>query len=783
MSPGLDLRLAPAAAAVWAVTLVGLLVGWTAAAALAALALLAVPLVVPAARHRAWARGALVVLLLAGVTAAGMAVRAHGAAQHAVRQAAHHGERLTARVTLTSAPVPLHGPSFGARRAQDRALVRAELETAEVRGRHVRAGGPVVLLVPTAQWRELIAGQRVTVHGKAAPPRPGELTIAAVQVFDAPAEVAPAPGWQRAAADLREGLRSTAAAELGPAAAGLLPGLVIGDTSGLPPEVAQDFDAAGLTHLMAVSGANLAIVCGAVLLLLHLVGAGPVLSVLGAGAALVGFVVLAGPEPSVLRAAAMGAISLLALALGRRRSALPVLSASVIGLLLLLPELATSPGFALSVAATAGLVLLAPAWAAGLRDRGVPIGAAEAVAVPLAAHVVTAPLVAALSGTVSLVAVPANLLAGPVVAPATVFGVLATVVAPLSAWLAGTFTWLAAPELEWLVLVADRAAAVPGGAVDWLPGTAGGLLLAGLLLVVLIALRGKRIRVLVSVALLLVVLVLVPVRNAVSGWPVPGWSMVACDVGQGDGLVLATGRPEEAVVVDTGPDVERATACLQRLGVRRVPLAVLTHLHADHIGGLAGLLGEFAVGAVAVGPLREPAWAMREVVRNARAHRVPVVPMQSGQRASWPGLVLDVLAPDPALARTQTAEDANDASIVLLATTPAGRLLLTGDVELPAQGRLLSSGVDLRADVLKVPHHGSRYTTPRFLSAVRPRTAVISVGDGNSYGHPSPFVVDTLARAGTAVLRTDHEGDIAILPGPHGPRHVSRGDPLRAVDR
>ncbi|KAA5828703.1 ComEC/Rec2 family competence protein [Saccharopolyspora hirsuta] len=783
MSTGFDLRLAPTAAAVWAVTLLGLLVGWGAAAATAACALLAVPLVWPVSGNRAWARGALVVLLLAGVAAAGMAFRGHHAEHHPVREAAHHGERLTARVTLTSAPIPLRGASFGARRAQDRALVRAELETADLAGRRVRASGPVVLLVPTEQWCELIAGQRVTVRGKAAPPRSGELTIAALQVFGAPTEVAPPPGWQRAAADLRDGLRRTAAAELSPAAAGLLPGLVVGDTSALPPEVEQDFETAGLTHLMAVSGANLAIVCGAVLVVLHLVGAGPLLSALGAGAALVGFVVLAGPEPSVLRAAAMGAITLLALVLGRRRSALPVLSASVVGLLLLMPELATSAGFALSVAATAGLVVLAPAWAAALRARGVPVGVAEAIAVPLAAHVVTAPLVAALSGTVSLVAVPANLLAGPVVAPATVFGVLATVVAPVSGWLAGAFCWLAAPELEWLVLVADRAAAVPGGSFDWLPGTAGGLLLAGLVVVGLIALRGKRFRVLASVALLLAVLVLVPVRSAVSGWPAPGWSMVACDVGQGDGLVLATGRPEEAVVVDTGPDLERAAACLDRLGVRRIPLAVLTHLHADHISGLTGLLGRFAVGAVAVGPLREPAWAMREVLRDTRRHRVPVVPMQSGQRASWPGLVLDVLAPDPALTRTQTAEDANDASIVLLATTPAGRLLLTGDVELPAQGHLVAAGLDLRADVLKVPHHGSRYTTPRFLNAVRPRTALISVGDGNSYGHPSPFVMDMLTRGGAEVLRTDKEGDIAILPGPQGPRHISRGDPLRAVDR
>ncbi|MEU5847790.1 DNA internalization-related competence protein ComEC/Rec2 [Saccharopolyspora shandongensis] len=776
----LDLRLVPAALGVWAVTLTGLLAGWVPAAVVALLALLAAPLVWKAVSARPVARGALVVLLLAGVAATGIAVRVHAVEHHPVRVAAGHAERATLRVTLTSAPTPLRGASFGARRAADRSLVRAELQAGELAGRRVLAGGAVVLLVPTAQWRNLIAGQQVTATGKVSPPRAGELTVAAFQVFGPPADVAAAPGWQRVAEDLRDGLRRVSADVLGPAAAGLLPGLVVGDTGRLPPEVEQNFETAGLSHLTAVSGANLAIVCGAVLVLLHLVGAGPVVSAVGAGAALVGFVVLAGPEPSVLRAAVMGAITLLALVLGRQRSALPALSASVIGLLLLLPDMATSAGFALSVAATAGLVLLAPAWSSALRARGVPIGLAEAIAVPLAAHVVTAPLIAALSGEVSLVAVPANMLAGPVVAPATVFGVLATVVAPVSTWVAGVFGRLAAPELEWIILVAERAAAVPGAAFDWPSGTVGGLALAVIAAVGLIALRGKRIRLVLAVGLLLVVLVVVPVRTVLPGWPVPGWSVVACDVGQGDGLVLATGRPDEAVVVDTGPDPQRAAECLRRLGIRRISLAVLTHLHADHVSGLAALMGKIPVDAVAIGPLREPAWAMDDVARDARAHRVPVVPLLSGQRAAWPGLVLDVLGPDPALARTQSADDANDASIVLLATTPAGRVLLTGDVELPGQGRLVSSGADLRADVLKVPHHGSRYTAPRFLQAVRPRLAVISVGAGNTYGHPSPFIVDNLTRAGTKVLRTDQEGDIAILPGPQGPRYVARGDPLRA---
>ncbi|MDR7300957.1 DNA internalization-related competence protein ComEC/Rec2 [Haloactinomyces albus] len=774
-----DLRLAPGAAAVWAVTLAGVFSGWVPAAIVTVVACGALLLVWCTARSARWASGVLVVLLLIGVSAFGIALRTHQLEQHPLRSVVEQGDRATVRVVLHAAPSPLQGASYGGTRAEARAVVRAELRAARIEDRWVRAGGDVLLLVPTHQWRNLIAGHRVTVEAALIPPRGGDLLVAVLPVYAPPKAVSAPPEWQRTAESLRRGLRQAAAAVLGPAATGLLSGLVVGDTSGLPQEVVHEFDTAGLSHLTAVSGANLAIVCGAVLLLLRLVRAGPVVSALGAGAGMLGFVVLAGTEPSVLRAAAMGTITLLALVLGRNRSALPALSAGVIVLLLFSPGLATSAGFALSVAATAALIVLAPGWSAALHARGVPVGMAEALAVPTAAHVATAPLVAALSGEISMVAILANLLVGPVVAPATVFGVAATVIAPLWDRGAELCVWLAAPELKWVLAVADHASAVPGATVEWPSGVSGGLALAGLAAVLLIGLRSTRVRWSLAVLLLMLGVVLVPPRIISPAWPAPGWDLVACDVGQGDSLVLATGVPGEAVVVDTGPVPGVTDACLRRLGVERIPLVVLTHLHADHIGGLSGVLDGRAVGAVALGGLREPAWAMEKVRREVRAAGASLVPLSAGHRLRWPALQLEVLAPAEALARTASEERANDLSLVLRATTRTTRILLTGDIELRSQSRLLASDRDLRADVLKVPHHGSRYTIPRFLRAVQPRLALISVGHGNDYGHPSPLIVGTLKRGGTRVLRTDRQGDIAVLTGPDGLRTVSRGDPLR----
>jgi competence protein ComEC len=583
--------------------------------------------------------------------------------------------------------------------------------------------------------------------------------------------------WQRAAQTLRSGLRD-AAGVLDPEPRGLVPALVVGDTDDLPRQVVDEFQAAGLAHLLAVSGANLAVICVAVLLLLRTMRCGPRTAAAGAMVALVGFVVLAGPEPSVLRAGVMGAVALLALALGRQRAALPALGVAVIVLVLWDPAMAVSIGFALSVLATVGLVLIAPRWAERLAARGVPRGLAEALAVPAAAHLVTAPVVAGFAGQVSMVAVVANLVVAPVVAPATVLGVLAAVVAPMAPWLAELLVRLAGPEADWLILVARHAADVPGAVIAWPSGWLGGLLLVGCVALLIVALRRRRVRVLVGVLLTGLLVVLVPVRIIAPGWPPDGWAMVACDVGQGDGIVLATGEAGRAVVVDTGPEVAPMTACLDRLDVTRVPLVVLSHLHADHIGGLDAVLGDRAVGAVGVSRARSPRWAWEEVRRKAQDAGVPVVQLTAGQRLAWSGLVIEVLAPDEEEVMPGAESDGteiNNASLVLRATTPAGRVLLSGDVELDAQARLLDARVDLSADVIKVPHHGSRYTTPELFAAVHARIALVSVGSRNRYGHPSPFTLRMLAQMGTLVLRTDTGGDTAIVSTATGPTAVTRG--------
>ncbi len=749
--PVADLRLPLGALAAWltVLTVLGLPGGTGVAAGTGAL-LVSVGLLLA---RRSWTATAALVLGCAG--AAGVAAAVQVAVVERSPLTGLAGDRSSVSVQLVVAddPRPLRaGPG------PPRVAVVARVERLAAVGRSWSLGGRVLVLAPAAGWRELLPSQRLTADGTLSPPLRHDLTVAVLSARGAPRDVRPASLAQAAAGRVRAGLRE-AAAVLPEGPRGLLPGLVLGDTSGLGPAVEEDFRTAGLTHLLAVSGTNCVIVTGAVLLLLRAVTAGPRTSAVLGGAALVGFVVLARPSPSVLRAAVMGGIALLALASGRPRSALPALGAAVLGLVVLSPPLARDPGFALSVLATLGLLVLAPPWAERLRSRGVPPGVAEALAVPVAATLTTAPVVAALSGQVSLVSVPANLLAAPAVAPATVLGVLAALVSPVSAGAAGWLARLAGVPVGWLAEVGERAARVPGAALSWPGGVTGALVLVAVTLAVIALVRRPALRRVALAAAVGAVVIAVPVRVLAPGWPPPGWLFVACAVGQGDALVVGAGGGA-AVVVDSGPDPRAVDGCLRRLGVRAVPLLVLTHLHADHVGGLTGVARGRAVAEIAVGPSREPAGGWQQVWRTARTLGVAVRTAAVGERRELAGVAVDVLG--PAADFRGTRSDPNNSSVVLRVRSGGRSLLLTGDVEIEAQQAMIRSGVDLRADVLKVPHHGSAFQSPEFLRAVGASVAVISVGSGNDYGHPSPLLLTELARLGPRTLRTDRDGDIAV---------------------
>ncbi|MFE7118248.1 ComEC/Rec2 family competence protein, partial [Streptomyces sp. NPDC057654] len=426
------------------------------------------------------------------------------------------------------------------------------------------------------------------------------------------------------------------------------------------------------------------------------------------------------------------------------------------------------------------------------RRRGVPPRAAEALAAAAAAQAVCAPVVVVLAARVSLVAVPCNLLAELAVGPATVLGFAALAAAPIALPAAQGLAWLAGWPAGWIASVARTGAGLPGAEFGWPQGWGGGLLLAVVTgAAVFAARRALRHPMLCAACALLLIVAVVrpaPLTRAITGWPPPGWRMVACDVGQGDALVLAAG-PGKAVVVDTGPEPRAVDRCLRDLGVDIVPLLVLTHFHADHTEGLPGALRGRAVGAIETTTLEEPPDQVASVRREAAAGRVPVIAAVPGERRRVGGLSWEVLWPPPtsgpAGAGTGAEGGPNDASVTLLVRTAGLTVLLLGDLEPPAQQALLAAHPELSAvDVVKVAHHGSAYQDPELMRRLRPRLAVISCGARNLYGHPSARTVAALRAGGAAVLRTDTDGPVAVLRNGSGVvRAGRRGSPAGPAGR
>ncbi|MFJ8104658.1 ComEC/Rec2 family competence protein [Streptomyces sp. NPDC096132] len=821
-----DLRLVPPALAAWgtaALTLdaaPGLVAGLVVICLITAIALLAVRRGRSAPGSRRWPRATVAASLLC-VSAAAASAGLHGAdlRRGPVPVLAREYATVTAEVELTSDPRLTRPRVRGDHVTPDSVLVDAEVRRVEgPAGTAVATRAPVLMLVDvragtgvrrasgrepfgrvasgrepaeSSPWLGLLPSTRVRVRGRLTPALMGGDRIAAVlrvRGQAVPAVVREPSAAQRTAGRLRAGLRE-ATDGLPADARALLPGLVVGDTARITPELDEAFKETDLAHTLAVSGSNLTIILALLLgppgLAQHVErrGLAPRLGIslrttaLLGGALTLAFVVVCRPDPSVLRAAACGAVVLLALATGRRRSLVPALATAVLLLVLYDPWLARSYGFLLSVLATGALLTLAPRWSAALRGRRVPPRLAEALAAAGAAQAVCAPVVAVLSARVSLVAVPCNLLVEFAVAPATVLGFAALAVAPVAMPVAKALAWCASWPAGWIAGVARAGAALPGGGVDWPDGWGGALLLA--LVTAAGAVLGRRLLsrpwwcAVCGVLFLLAVVQPPPLTRVLTGWPPPGWRLAMCDVGQGDATVLAAGEGA-GVVVDAGPDPEPVDRCLRALGITRVPLVVLTHFHADHVAGLPGVLRGREVGAIETTGFEEPLDQVEFVRREARARQVPVLRAVAGERRRAGALDWEVLWPPPS--PVPEPDGPNDASVTLLVRSAGMRMLLLGDLEPPAQRALLRSPAAAsvsRVDVLKVAHHGSAYQDPDLIRVVAPRLALISCGAGNPYGHPAPSTVAALRAGGAVVLRTDRDGALAVA-GTGGALRVAR---------
>lgn len=549
-----------------------------------------------------------------------------------------------------------------------------------------------------------------------------------------------------------------------PDSSALVLGLSIGDASRVSTTLQSAMQLTSLTHLMAVSGANCAILIGAVYYLLHRfsiryrVG----FSIL----ALCVYIGLVGFQPSVLRASVMSVAVLLALNLGRKVNPLAALALSVLLLLSISPSLAVNYGFALSVLATAGILIVTPRLYKAFTLR-MPRWIAMGLAVSAGAQLFCFPVLLGLQGGVPTYSLLANLLCEPLVAPITVLGLIAVALV----WcppIAAAFFWFASLAAWPIVEIAMSLAEFPFSTMPWRIDGWGVFAATILVIAILSAMYAKKLATKNLSWLLVAALfagsigVILHQAVRISLWPMPNWQVASCDVGQGDATVIRAA--DSFAVIDVGREDKKIDSCLAKLGVIHIDLLVLTHFDADHVNGLAGAIKNRMVGTALLTSFVDdrPGADYSRFLLQSRG--IGVIKAEQGLRGGVGNVNWKVLSPSKT---AEEAEDSNDGSVTMLWRFSNFQLITLADLGEKGQQRLAASLGNWWTDpalplVMKVSHHGSADQYSELIEWLKPKLALISVGANNGYGHPTRRTLKMLNKAGATTLRTDLLGSIAL---------------------
>ena len=559
---------------------------------------------------------------------------------------------------------------------------------------------------------------------------------------------------------LADRLRARLAGSMAPGLAGerraVLAGIVLGEDEGLSEELRDDFRASGLYHLLAVSGQNVALVAGGALLLAWLVGLARWIGHVGALGAIGGYVLAVGWQPSVVRAGVAGALASLAWLAARPRDRWYFLLVGAAVLLAWNPYALLEPGFQLSFGAVGAIFLGVLPLERRLEGYPLPRWLRVVLAVSIACGLATAPVVLLHFGQVPLYSVFANALAAPAVAPLLGLAFACSALDPIFPSAAAGLAWVNGWLAAYLALCARLIGGLPYAQVSTTTAAVG-LLFAAAAWFAVRRVRPPRAPRLAALLALTVLLGAGWKLTAPSGYAPPptGLRVTFLDVGQGDSTLIEV--PEGAILVDEGPPEADVAGQLQRLGVRRLAVVVLTHPSRDNIGGAEQVIRKLDVGLVLEPALPHPNPFGNPALRAARARRIPVVVTRAGRRLSLGRLRLRVLWPD---GQASPADDPNDHATVLLASYGDVDALLPADAESNVLERLDVPPVE----ILKVGHHGSSDDgLPELLGRLHPSVGVVSVGEHNDYGHPAPSTKAALEGAdGLTVYRTDEDGRIVL---------------------
>ena len=549
-------------------------------------------------------------------------------------------------------------------------------------------------------------------------------------------------------------------------AASLIPGVVLGDTSLQTPEFTILMRRVGLTHITAVSGANLAIVTGFVLWISKLILKKRRNRILVTVVFLIGFIFLVRASPSVLRAAVMAAVLLFARSEGEKSQSVPALGAAISLLLLLDPFQGVDAGFALSVLATAGIIFLSKPISNFLQIQ-LPSYVAELLAIPIAATTLCTPVIVALSGQISLTSIPVNAVVAPAITPLTVLGFVAallilvlpsisTLILDLSLPFASFITWVAAIGGKAPILKMARG----------FQGLSISVALVSIGIFLLIRFRGRW-KLLIAVGVIPTLILQSPWYEG--GFPGRNWRVLQCDVGQGDAALIHTGQ-HRAVVIDVGPDPNLIDNCLRSGGITQIDLLILSHFHADHVAGLTGALRNRKVLSIWINQSQLPIFEYRQTMALLKGLEIKKVKLGDHAviKSEYGALTATVIWPKDSNSGANSEVLAgegsaiNNGSIAIFFDLNGVTLFSAGDLEPAPQRDLLQRNQLKKVGILKMFHHGSQFQDLAALQKLSPAITLISVGSGNPYGHPSPKTIKFLDQIGAKTFRTDLVGAISF---------------------
>lgn len=566
-----------------------------------------------------------------------------------------------------------------------------------------------------------------------------------------------ASGWLANVNDARSRIKRGVRESLDSRTAGFLVGVLIGDTSGLEDDIADDFRETGLSHLLAVSGMNVLFLVGALWPIFRAMRFPAPAQFLGLTLAIWFYAFLSQLSPSIVRATIMTEVGIIAWFTGRGRDPAAALGLAAFVMLLLQPFSIYDPGFQLSFAATFALILFSPVLEE--KFKGVHPSLSSSMAACIAAQAGVMPVLAVHFGRLSVVTLPANLVALPAGAPAFVIGVFAALTSFIHPAFGRLLYYIAGLFSKYMIVVGHAFASLPAASAGIpTPGVITTVVYYAMLLAgaVLFTKWKGRLRFAHLLILLLLPIAVMTARQAAIASPPSGVELCFLDIGQGDATLIRDPSGATALV-DAGPDRDLASTILDNRGVHRIDVAVITHPDLDHIGGMTEVVKDHTVGRLVLPVADERTPLLKELVDEAKARGVTLERVKRGDRYSLGTALIEVVQAEAA------GESDNDASTVMRVTTGEFSALLAADIEEEAEQALLAKG-SVRSTVLKVPHHGgAKSADKKFLEAVGARVAVISVGARNRYGHPTAKALNRLRAVGSEVYRTDRHGGVTIV--------------------